>query len=602
MRNILFFMKEMYSFSGRIVYINLLVMVFVSILEGVGILLLIPLMSFIGIVSIGETNKTTALLPIIHFLQQFSKATGLFIILVVYIFIVGIQNCLQRNVILRDVKIQQGFIRQLRIDTYDAILHAKWKVFLKTRRADFINSLTSGLARISFGINLSLQLVAAIAFTVIQISFALWLSAKITVFVLFSSIFFAFIARIFIKKARMLGERTSELAQQYLAGTTDHLNGIKDIKSNVLEESCLMWFRDLTRKMVNEQIEYMEMKSSSQLLYKTALAILVAVFIFLFTMIFDAHSEELLLIVLIFYRLWPRFIGIQSNLEQIAASIPAFQNLIDLRKECQMARELIIDSYQLKYKDPLVIETGLECHNVYFRYAPPEGVYVLQNINVQIPSNHMIAIVGRSGAGKSTLVDIITGFMEPERGQILIDGTPLTLENVFSFRQAISYVSQEPFLFNTSIRENLLMFDSDASEEQIWDALEFAAAAEFVKGLPQGLDTCIGDRGFRISGGERQRIVLARAILKKPSILVLDEATSALDTENELKIQVALEKLKGKMTLIIIAHRLSTIRNADQVIVLDNGRIVQQGVFTHLMQEKKGEFNNLVKSQFEANV
>ena len=172
--------------------------------------------------------------------------------------------------------------------------------------------------------------------------------------------------------------------------------------------------------------------------------------------------------------------------------------------------------------------------------------YALENINIQIPANHMTAIVGPSGAGKSTLIDLLMGLNQPEKGEVLIDGIPLTNDNLLSLRRSISYVPQDPFLFNATVRENLLMIEPNASEEQIWEALEFSSAAEFVKKLPQGLDTLIGDRGIRLSGGERQRIVLARAILRKPSILVLDEATSALDTENERKIQEAIESLKER--------------------------------------------------------
>jgi ABC-type multidrug transport system fused ATPase/permease subunit len=146
------------------------------------------------------------------------------------------------------------------------------------------------------------------------------------------------------------------------------------------------------------------------------------------------------------------------------------------------------------------------------------------------------------------------------------------------------------------------LMNPEADEEQIWEALEFSSAAEFVKKLPEGLDTLIGDRGIRLSGGERQRLVLARAILRKPSILFLDEATSALDTENETKIQKAIERLKGSMTVIVIAHRLSTIRNADQVIVLDKGEIVQQGQFNQLANEHRGLFNQLLKKQMAVGI
>jgi ATP-binding cassette subfamily C protein len=141
-----------------------------------------------------------------------------------------------------------------------------------------------------------------------------------------------------------------------------------------------------------------------------------------------------------------------------------------------------------------------------------------------------------------------------------------------------------------------------ATEEQIWEALDFSSAADFVRKLPQGLDTLIGDRGIRLSGGERQRIVLARAILRNPSILVLDEATSALDTENEGKIQLALDRLKGRMTIVVIAHRLSTIRNADQVVVLNKGSIIQKGEFGQLAKDKRGVFGHLLSNQIDASL
>ncbi|PGZ80266.1 hypothetical protein COE55_09680 [Priestia megaterium] len=185
----------------------------------------------------------------------------------------------------------------------------------------------------------------------------------------------------------------------------------------------------------------------------------------------------------------------------------------------------------------------------------------------------MTAIIGPSGAGKSTLIDLLMGLLQPEKGQIIIDGVPLTNDNLLSFRRSISYVPQDPFLFNGSIRDNLKMVVPDATEEEIWEALEFSSAAEFVKKLPQGLETLVGDRGSRLSGGERQRLVLARAILKKSSILVLDEATSALDNENEEKIQEALERIKKKMTILIVAHHVGRIRSTNQIVVLVDGSL-----------------------------
>ncbi|MCM3735019.1 ABC transporter ATP-binding protein/permease [Bacillus cytotoxicus] len=600
MKHILYFMKQLHSFVGSILYVNLFGMVLISLLEGIGLLLLIPMISMSGIVNMGGGDSPLS--SIFKLLQETPKATSLSITLCIYIFVVVGQNILQRNLAMRDAKIQQGFTQQLRRDMYSVILRVKWIFFIQKRKTDLINALTSELARVSYGMNLVLQLLASIVFTVVQVGIAFWLSSKITIFVLFCGLFLSIVSHIFIKKARILGSKTSELAQNYLAGITDHFNGIKDIKSNTLEESRLTWFRSVTEKMTREQIEYMEMRSASQLFYKISLAVFIAFFIFLSVTFFHSQSEQLLLIILIFSRLWPRFTSIQSNLEQLAASIPAFKSLIELQEECNKFAELQDIEQQYKHVKPISLHKGIECRSVSFRYNPQESIYALQNIHLQIPANGMTAIVGRSGAGKSTLIDILMGLMQAEKGQVFIDGTPLTNDNVLSLRKSISYVPQDPFLFHASIRENLLMIDPDASEEQMWESLEFSAAAEFVRRLPQGLDTLIGDRGVRLSGGERQRLVLARAILRKPSILVLDEATSALDTENEEKIQSALEKLKGRMTIIVIAHRLSTIRNADQVIVLDKGEIVQKGAFIQLAKEERGMFSKLLGKQIEVNV
>ena len=536
------------------------------------------------------------------FLHNIPETISLLLILGIYIFLVIAQSLLQQNLTLRNTKILMNFTNHIRMEIYRSLLQANWAFFIKKRKSDLINAMTDELGRVINGTNLFFQMLTALIFTIIQFGIALWLSVKITIFVLLAGLVLAYFSRHFIKKSRALGNQTSEIAKSYLGGITDHFNGVKDIKSNMLEESRYTWLHTWCQSIEREQLAFIKLKNNSQLFYKVTSSILIAFLIFTSVKLFQAQPGQLILIILIFSRLWPRFTSIQSNLEQLAASVPAFKSLIELQEDCHKAAELQDLEQQYKDAKPMSIEKGIECRDIYFRYNSQESLYALENINFQIPSNCMTAIVGQSGAGKSTLIDILMGLMQPEKGQVLIDGTPLTNDNLLSFRKCISYVSQDPFLFNASIRENLLMVEPNASEEQLWESLEFSAAAEFVRRLPQGLDTFIGDRGVRLSGGERQRLVLARAILRKPSILVLDEATSALDTENEAKIQTALERLKGKMTIIVIAHRLSTIRNADQVIVLDKGEIVQKGAFIQLAKEERGMFSKLLGNQVEVSV
>ncbi|MCS0788053.1 ABC transporter ATP-binding protein/permease [Cytobacillus firmus] len=594
MKQVLYFFNQLYSYAGNKLYINLLGMVLISLLDGIGLLLLIPVISYSGIVSFEGSNSSVT--NAFAFLQQIPSTLGLSIILLMFLIINIIQNLLQRNITIQNVKIQHGFARYLRLEIYGDMLRANWDFYIKRRKSDLINTITAELARASSGTNTFIHLITAIIFTFIQISVAFLLSPQITMFVLLSGFILAIFSRGFIKRSRLLGSKTSEVARTFLAGITDNFNGIKDIKSNTLEQSRMSWFQSISKRMYDEQMEYITLKTGSQFYYKVASAVLISIFIFLSVNIFNSQPAQLMLIIIIFSRLWPRVTGIQSSLEQLATTIPALKAVIQLKSESKAAREL--DNLEFSNIKPLAIKNGIGCKNVFYRYNQSENLYALNGINVFFPANHMSAVVGKSGAGKSTLIDLLMGLNQPEKGDILIDGIPLSKENLLSLRRSISYVPQDPFLFNTTIRENLMLIQPSATEEQIWEALEFAAA-DFVKKLPRGLDTLIGDRGIRLSGGERQRLVLARAIVRKPSILVLDEATSALDTENETKIQESLEKLKGKMTIIVIAHRLSTIRNADQVVVLDKGEIIQIGGFGQLAKESTGMFSSLLGKQME---
>lgn len=596
MREVIYFVKKLHSFSGKILYFNLIGMIIMSLLEGVGILFLIPMISMSEIVSIDTGG--TPLSGVFEALKNIPSSFGLPIILGIYVLLVIGQNILQRQITIRNTIIQHGFFRHLRIETYNALLHSNWNFFVKKRKSDIINSLTSEIATASAGTHSFLQFVASLIFTLIQIGIAFFLSANITIFVLISGLVLIFFSRKFLKRSLALGNKNYVSGKNYLSGITDQINGIKDIKSNTLEKSRMDWFREVTQNMQNEQVEYARLNTKSQLYYKAASALLIALFILVAVNMFKAQGGQLLLVILIFSRLWPRVAGIQSSMEQIAMRIPSYKAVIDLQNECKLAREFRDeDAQDIK---TLQISKGIECKNVFFSYNKTNDTYALQDINLFISANQMTAVVGRSGAGKSTLIDLLMGLNKPEKGHLLLDGEPLSTTNLLSLRRAISYVPQDPFLFNESIRENLLIVEPNANEEQIWDALEFSSAAEFVKKLPDGLDTIIGDRGIRLSGGERQRLVLARAILRNPSILVLDEATSSLDTENEAKIQEALDRLKGKMTIIVIAHRLSTIRNADQVIVLEHGEIIQKGEFVQLAKEKRSMFSKLLQNQIEA--
>ncbi|MDO9125286.1 MAG: ATP-binding cassette domain-containing protein, partial [Parvibaculum sp.] len=221
----------------------------------------------------------------------------------------------------------------------------------------------------------------------------------------------------------------------------------------------------------------------------------------------------------------------------------------------------------------------------------------LNGVSIDVPKGHTVALVGPSGAGKSTILNLVPRFYDPTSGRVTVDGQDIREVTLGSLRAASSLVTQEPFLFDDTIRANIAYGSPEASDAEIEAAARNAAAHEFIAALPKGYDTTVGEAGFKLSGGQRQRIAIARAMLKNAAILLLDEATSALDTASELQVQNALSKLMQGRTTLVIAHRLSTIKHAHNIYVIDDGRVVEQGNHDALVAQG-GLYAELSRSQF----
>ncbi|XP_049382380.1 ABC transporter B family member 9-like isoform X3 [Solanum stenotomum] len=262
-----------------------------------------------------------------------------------------------------------------------------------------------------------------------------------------------------------------------------------------------------------------------------------------------------------------------------------------------ISRKPLIDTSDMSGVVLEDIEGEIELKDVYFRYPARPDVQIFSGFSLVVPSGKTVALVGQSGSGKSTIISLLERFYDPEVGEVLIDGVNLKKYQLKWLRQQMGLVSQEPILFATTIRENISYGKENATEEEIYAAIELANAANFIDKLPQGLDTMVGEHGTQLSGGQKQRLAIARAIVKNPKILLLDEATSALDAESERIVQEALEKVIAKRTTVVVAHRLTTIRKADLIAVLHDGKLLEQGNHDKLMQDPNGAYSQLMRMQ-----
>lgn len=298
---------------------------------------------------------------------------------------------------------------------------------------------------------------------------------------------------------------------------------------------------------------------------------------------------SLFILLLYFFRVMNEIFALQSSWQSFCGYIGS----VDLLRDATAQTELAAEPRGTEAFDGLTNAIVLD--KVSFSYRT--GRRVLEDIDLRIPANTTVAFVGESGAGKSTLVDLLTGTLKATSGSISLDDQKLADLDMATLRRRIGYVPQDAVLFDDTVAANIALWSDGYTLEQIRDAAERACCMDFIQQMPQGFDTQIGDRGVKLSGGQRQRLAIARELLRSPELLVLDEATSALDSESELAIQQSIDRLKGKMTIVIIAHRLSTIRSSDHVYLLADGKIVEDGGFDELAARPNGRFRRMCDLQ-----
>lgn len=421
------------------------------------------------------------------------------------------------------------------------------------------------------------QAVAAVLQFLIVIGYMLFHSWQLTLVTLLPLPFIGIITSWWAKRAEPKWRESSEASSALNALLHDNLSGIRQIKAYTVEPEALMNFDQASRKVGEKQMNVMRGQSivwpSVSFIAESGIVLMLA-----FGTMWTIQDKISSGVVMSFLVAWGFLFDPISRINNLSQT---FTRGIVSAKRIFAILDTPDETHLTEGLRPPSMKGHVRFEDVSFHYS--DDAPAVSNLTLEAKPGETIALVGATGAGKSTALNLLTRFYEPTSGRILIDGTPLSELSKEWLRDNTGYVTQDNFLFNTTLRENLLLARKDASEAELWQALALANAEEFVRRSPQGLDTIAGERGSRFSGGEKQRLSIARALLKNPPLLLLDEATSALDNHTERLVQQALENLRSDRTCFVIAHRLTTVQKAHRICVLDQGRLIEQGTHEELI-------------------
>ncbi|MEH1896728.1 MAG: ABC transporter ATP-binding protein [Nostoc sp.] len=466
--------------------------------------------------------------------------------------------------------------------------------YAKTKVGDLINRLGGEIGRAASAIGSTVKIVILVITVLVFVALLLSISCQLTIAATLLLSLVTLINQYAISRSRTFGKQLSEMSRAYSVSVLETLNGIRLVKATGNEQKEYQRIKKLIRDReladFQSQVNSEVITPLSEVMGITALLLIVLLSKTFFADQVSSLSTVLLTYLLVLLRVLPlisQLNTIRSNFASTAASVDVTNEFLSLHDKPFMEKG------KLPYTK---LEEGVSFNSLCFAYPGHEKL-VLKDVNLYLPRGTTLALVGGSGAGKSTLADLLPRFYDPIAGSITIDGTDLREFDLISVRKRMGIVSQDTFLFNDSVQNNIAYGRAEATEDEILTAAKRANAYEFISKLPQGFDTLIGDRGVMLSGGQRQRLAIARALLQNPEILILDEATSALDTVSERLVQAALDDLSRDRTTLVIAHRLSTVQKANQIAVLDQGQVVEVGTHDELLQ-KGGYYSRLYSMQF----
>lgn len=488
--------------------------------------------------------------------------------------------------------LRNGVLKDIRNKLYEKVVDLPISYFSEKRKGDVIARITSDVLEIQHSFLSVLELIVREPLTILFTIIAMCLiSVKLTIFVfIFIPIAGMLISRIG-KSLKKQSDRVQKEQGEFLSIVEETLGGLRVIKAFNSESKFYNTFKESTSRFF---------KFSNTLLNRQNLSSPISEFlgIVVFGVLLWYGGSMVLVEKALDPASFLTYLGLAFNILTPAKAISkASYGVKKGNAAAERVLEILESENPIKDAEGAMEKTdfnsGIELNNISFKY---EDDYVLKNFNLKVEKGKTVALVGQSGSGKSTVANLVTRFYDVNKGEILIDGTNIKQISKKSLRALMGLVTQDSILFNDSVKNNIALGKENATMDDIIAAAKVANAHDFIMELPHGYDTNIGDSGNKLSGGQKQRLSIARAVLKNPPIMILDEATSALDTESERLVQDALEKMMQNRTSIVIAHRLSTIQNADSIVVISKGEIVEQGTHEELMKSQKS-YKKLVEMQ-----
>ncbi len=559
------FVKAFWGYRWGIAFMALLA--FLSgLLEGIGITAIIPLFSVIGG---GEAASDTISLAIAELFRMFHLPfTAKFLL----IFMAALFLCKALFLFFSQeitAKIMADFEERTRNALIRATLAAKWP-FLSAQKVGHLDQMLTTEVAASSSILYYLSSAMLVVANLLVYSVLVFnISAIIALLAFFSGviIFFAFLP--FLRRVKIISVDIVKENKKLAHFANEHTIGAKTLKAMHLEEQALLRGSTLLSFMRKLYLQTAFFRNLSASLLQLAGVFFVAG---LFAFLYKTSAFAFASFAVAVYALNKVITNVQYAQNQanvMSSQVPYLESILAYRAEAEAAVEADRGTLPFRFEKELVFS------GVQFAYRPGEPA--LSDLTFTIKKGEMIGLIGPSGSGKTTVVDLLLRLIEPERGSVVLDGRIAGDIRLTEWRTRIGYMSQDVFLLNDTVEHNIRFYDASITDSDIAAASKMANIYEFVQNLPQGFKTVVGERGLSLSVGQRQRIALARVLARKPELLILDEATSALDTESETLIQKSIEGLRGRVTIIVIAHRLSTVEHADRLLVLEKGRIVEEG-------------------------